>query len=248
MKLVSVIIPYYKKIKFIEECVVSVLKQTYRKIEILIIYDDTSKDDFKKILQLKKKDKRIKIIKNKVNLGAGESRNIGIKKSKGELIAFLDADDYWKKNKLTDQIKFMKKNSVSFAHCSYFVVNRFNKIIGYRNSPRLIKYNDLINSCDIGLSTVILEKKILKNLNFPNLKTKEDYVMWLKLSQRKIKIYGINKKLVYWRKLDNSLSSDFLQKLSDGYKVYRIYLKKNIAESFLRLIVLSLNFLKKRFV
>ena len=74
-------------------CCFSVLKQTYRKIEILIIYDDTSKEDFQKILQLKKRDKRIKIIKNKVNLGAGQSRNIGIKKSKGELIAFLDADD-----------------------------------------------------------------------------------------------------------------------------------------------------------
>ena len=55
MKLVSVIIPYYKKIKFIEDCVVSVLKQTYRKIEILIIYDDTSLDDFEKILELKKR-------------------------------------------------------------------------------------------------------------------------------------------------------------------------------------------------
>ena len=72
--------------------------------------------------------------------------------------------------------------------------------------------------------------------------------MWLKLSQKKIKIYGINKKMVYWRKLDNSLSSNVLQKIKDGYKVYRIYLKKNIAESILRLIVLSLNFLKKRFV
>ena len=72
--------------------------------------------------------------------------------------------------------------------------------------------------------------------------------MWLKLSQRKIKIYGINKKMVYWRKLDNSLSSNFLQKMNDGYKVYRIYLKKNIAESLFRLIVLSLNFLNKRFL
>jgi len=248
MKLVSVIIPYYKKIKFIEDCIVSVLKQTYKKIEILIIYDDPSNKDLKKILQLKKRDKRIKIIKNKVNLGAGQSRNIGIKKSKGELIAFLDADDYWKKNKLMDQIKFMKKKSVSFVHCSYFIVGKLNKIIGSRVSPKLIEYNDLINSCDIGLSTVILEKKILKNLNFPNLKTKEDYVMWLKISQRKIKIYGINKKMVYWRKLDNSLSSNFLQKMNDGYKVYRIYLKKNIAESLFRLIVLSLNFLKKRFL
>ena len=159
MKLVSVIIPYYKKINFIEDCVVSVLKQTYRKIEILIIYDDTSNVDFNKILQLKKRDKRIKIIKNKFNLGAAQSRNIGIKKSKGQLIAFLDADDYWKKNKLMDQIKFMKKNSVSFVHSSYFIVNRLNKIIGSRISPKLIEFNNLINSCDIGLSTVILEKK-----------------------------------------------------------------------------------------
>ena len=83
MKLVSVIIPYYKKIKFIEDCIVSVLKQTYKKIEILIIYDDPSNKDLKKILQLKKRDKRIKIIKNKVNLGAGQSRNIGIKKARG---------------------------------------------------------------------------------------------------------------------------------------------------------------------
>ncbi len=247
MKLVSVIIPYYRKIKFIEDCIDSVLKQTYRKIEVIIIYDDTSNADFKKILQLKKKDKRIKIVKNKVNLGAGESRNIGIKKSKGELIAFLDSDDYWKKNKLMHQVKFMKKNSASFVHCSYFIVNNFNKIIGSRISPKIIDYGDLINSCDIGLSTVILEKKVIKNLKFPNLKTKEDYVMWLKISQRKVKIYGINKKMVFWRKLDNSLSSNFIQKIIDGYKVYRVYLKKNTAESFLRLIVLSLTFLKKRF-
>tara|TARA_B100000575_G_C23094368_1_gene631079 strand:+ start:150 stop:896 length:747 start_codon:yes stop_codon:yes gene_type:complete len=246
MKLVSVIIPYYRKIKFIEYCVNSVLKQTYRNIEVLIIYDDSSNLDFKKILQIKKKDKRIKIIRNKDNIGAGLSRNVGIKKSKGKLIAFLDADDYWKKNKLMDQIKFMEKNSASFVHCSYFIVNEFNKIIGFRTAPKLIEYKALINSCDIGLSTVILEKKIIKNLKFPNLKTKEDYVMWLKLSQRKIKIYGIRNKMVYWRKLDNSLSSNFLQKINDGYKVYRIYLKKNIIESFLRLFVLSLNFLRKK--
>ena len=60
MKLVSVIIPYYKKIKFIEDCIVSVLKQTYKKIEILIIYDDPSVKDLKKILQLKKEIKELR--------------------------------------------------------------------------------------------------------------------------------------------------------------------------------------------
>ena len=196
MKLVSVIIPYYKKIKFIEDCIVSVLKQTYKKIEILIIYDDPSNKDLKKILQLKKRDKRIKIIKNKVNLGAGQSRNIGIKKSKGELIAFLDADDYWKKNKLMDQIKFMKKKSASFVHCSYFIVSKLNKIIGSRVSPKLIEYNDLINSCDIGLSTVILEKNT-KKFKFSKFKNERRLCNVVKVISKK------NKNL--WYKQKNGL-------------------------------------------
>ena len=75
----------------------------------------------------------------------------------------MDADDYWEKNKLKDQIKFMEKNSASFVHCSYFIVNEFNKIIGFRTAPKLIEYKALINSCDIGLSTVILEKNCQKS-------------------------------------------------------------------------------------
>ena len=243
----DLIIPLYNKEYTIEKTILTALNQEYKFNKIFVIDDGSTDKSALVVNNLIKKYHHIELIKQK-NRGVSFARNLGVQKSSADYIVFLDADDYWKKNKLMHQIKFMKKNSVSFAHCSYFIVNRFNKIIGHRNSPSLIEYNDLINSCDIGLSTVILEKKILKNLNFPNLKTKEDYVMWLKLSQRKIKIYGINKKMVYWRRLDNSLSSDFLQKISDGYKVYRIYLKKNIAESFLRLIVLSLNFLKKRFI
>jgi len=247
MKLVSVIIPYYKKIDYIENCINSVLKQSYKKLEIIIIYDDIDEKDYKKICKYKLKDKRIRIIKNKNNLGAGESRNIGIKKSKGELIAFLDADDYWNKNKISEQIKFMNKMSAKFVHCSYFIVNEKNRIVGERISPKIINYSDLLNSCDIGLSTVLIEKKIIKYINFPKLKTKEDYVMWLKLSKNKVKIYGVKKRMAYWRNLDSSLSSNTFQKIIDGYKVYRVYLKKSILISLLRLIVLSLNFFKKKY-
>ncbi len=247
MKLVSVIIPYYKKIDYIEKCINSVLKQKYKKLEIIIIYDDIVEKDYNKICKYKLKDKRIRIIKNKKNLGAGQSRNIGIKKSKGELIAFLDADDYWNKNKISEQIKFMNKMSAKFVHCSYFIVNKKNRVLGERISPKLINYSDLLNSCDIGLSTVLIDKKIIKNISFPKLKTKEDYVMWLKLSKNKVKIYGMKNRLVYWRSLDSSLSSSILQKIIDGYRVYRVYLRKSILTSILSLIILSLNFLKKKY-
>lgn len=143
MNLVSVIIPYFKKGKFINRAIKSVLSQTYNNFEIIIIYDDQNLEELNKILKIKKIDNRIKVFVNKKNLGAGKSRNIGIKKSKGNLIAFLDADDYWKKNKLEMQIKFMNKYSANFVHSSYFIIDKFNTIRGYRSAPTIINYTDL---------------------------------------------------------------------------------------------------------
>ena len=80
--MISIIMPYYKKKKFVLEAINSVLKQTYKKFELLIVYDDECRDDIYFINKIKSKDKRIKLIINKKNLGAGESRNIGIKKSR----------------------------------------------------------------------------------------------------------------------------------------------------------------------
>ena len=119
MALVSVIIPYYKKKKYIWNTVKSVLNQTYKKFEIIIVYDDDEKKDLYLIKEIKKKDKRIKLIINKKNIGAGQSRNKGIKLSKGKYIAFIDSDDLWKKNKLLEQIKVMEKKK--YKNISYFI-------------------------------------------------------------------------------------------------------------------------------
>ena len=246
MKLVSVIIPYFKKIRYINKAINSILKQTYKNFEVIIVYDDESLEDLKIVNNIKKKDKRIKVIVNKKNLGAGYSRNKGIKISKGNIIAFLDADDYWKKNKLKKQIDFMKKYSCDFVHSSYFIVNKKNKVLDSRIAPKLINYQDLEKSCDIGLSTVMINKKIFKKIKFPKLKTKEDYVVWLKISKKKIKIFGIKEKLVFWRNLENSLSSNLWQKLKDGYFVYRKYLRMSMINSLFSLFILSLNFIKKK--
>ena len=81
---------------------------------------------------------------------------------------------------------------------------------------------------------------------FPNLKTKEDFVLWLKLLKKGYQIGSLNKNLMSWRKLHNSLSSSILQKLFDGFKVYNTYMKFNVIKSFYFLICLSLNFLNKQ--
>ena len=245
MSLVSVIIPYYRKKQYISRALKSVTNQTYKKLEIIIIYDDSNKSDLKFIKYISSKDKRIKIYVNKKNLGAGLSRNVGIKKSKGKYIAFLDADDLWYKNKIDHQIKYMIKKGISFSHTSYSIINKQNIIISKRYAKDFLSFKDLIKSCDIGLSTVMIKKSHLFTNKFPNLKTKEDFVLWLKLLSKNVKIYGIDKNLVLWSKIENSLSSSLIQKLVDGFKVYNHYMKFNFLKSFYYLVLLSFNYLKK---
>ena len=245
MKLVSIIIPYFKKKKYIGDTINSILNQTYNNFEIIIIYDDPEKKDLDYIEKLSHSDSRIKLIINEKNLGAGISRNIGIDQSKGTFLAFIDADDIWEKTKLEEQVNFMLGENINFCHTSYKIINEEKQFLSLRRARNFFTMKDLIKSCDIGLSTVILKKEILGSNKFADLKTKEDFVLWLKLISSNVKIYGLDKELVLWRKTNNSLSSSLFQKIIDGYKVYKVYMKYNMIKSIYYLLCLSINFLKK---
>ena len=245
MNLVSIIIPYYKKKKYIELAINSVIQQTYKNFELIIIYDDENKEDLNFLKRIIKKDKRIKLYINKKNLGAGRSRNKGIKLSKGSLIAFLDSDDMWTRDKLKKQIFFMKKNLVDISHTSYHIINSNNKIIGSRRAKDM-NHKLLLNSCDIGLSTVIMKKEIITNkIKFASINTKEDYVLWLKITLNNNIIFALKNNLTKWRKLNNSLSASKIQKIYDGYLVYRKHMNFSLLKSFICLLLLSFNYVLK---
>ena len=244
MRLVSIIIPYYKKKNYIEQTLKSILSQKYKNFEILIIYDDVDQEDLYFLKTLQKKDNRIKLVINRQNIGAGMSRNKGIKLSKGTYMAFIDADDLWHPNKLYTQLNYMIKNKIFISHTSYNIIDTNGTKIGLRKAKK-IEYKDLVKSCDIGLSTVMIKKTILKKHFFAKLKTKEDYVLWLSLAKKKFIFHPIKKTLTSWRSLDDSLSSSVFQKLFDGYFVYRNYLKQSFFKSLLSLLILSINYLKK---
>ena len=248
MDLVSVIIPYYKKRNFIKETIVSVTNQSYDYLEILIVYDDTNFNDLEFLQEISKLDNRIRIINNKQRLGAGPSRNKGIEQSKGKYVAFIDSDDTWAPDKLRDQIAFMKKNKYQISHTSYFIIDEKKKIISQRKARDLLSINEILKSCDIGLSTVIIEKQVIikTNTKFPQLVTKEDFVFWLTLLKKNYKFYAYDSNLTNWTDSKNSLSSSTIQKLLDGFKVYNHYMNFNIIKSLYYLICLSLNYLKKK--
>ena len=245
MPLVSVIIPYFKKKEYIEKTLESILNQTFKDFEIIIIYDDDDLQEYKFLVNICNGIEKIKIIKNSKNLGAGVSRNIGIKNSSGKFFAFIDADDLWLPKKLDKQISFMTKNNIEFCFCGY-QKKLLNKNIEVKTNKNELNYNDLINSNVIGLSTVVLKKNIIEENLFPKLKTQEDYAAWLKLI-KKNKAYNLQENLVIWNKSSNSLSSNFFQKISDAFKIYYFYENFNIIKSIYCLIKLSLNSLRRKF-
>lgn len=246
MHLVSVIIPYYKNRNFIKNCLDSVLKQTYKKQEIIIIYDDINYKDLTYIKRLTQIDKRVKIIVNRKNLGAGNSRNIGIKKSKGKFISFIDADDTWKLHKIKYQVERMIKFDLKCTHTSYGIIDKKNNIIGKRIARDFLDYKSLLKSCDIGLSTVMIKREIItKDCKFANLKTKEDFIFWLMILRNNHKFIAIKAKLTNWRNTPDSLSSSSIQKIRDAFTVYSKYENFNIVKSIFYVLILSFNFLKK---
>ena len=91
----------------------------------------------------------------------------------------------------------------------------------------------------------MIKKILLKKKNFAKLKTKEDYILWLKLAKEDFVFYPIKRPLTSWRSLQDSLSSSVIQKLLDGYFVYRNFLKQSVLGSLFSLLILSINFLRK---
>ena len=237
--LVSVIMPYYNKKNYFLKSISSALKQTYINLEILIIYDDQNRDDLEYIESCIKNDSRVKIIFNDNNKGVAYSRNKAISIARGEYIAFLDCDDYWETNKIELQLNFMLTHGYDFSHTTYQVINYEEKIVRIIRAQETLKYKKLLKSCDIGLSSVILKHKLLSDMKFPELKTKEDFVLWLNLAKKSVNLVGLDKPLMFWRQTPNSLSGSISQKLKDAFKVYHLYEKKNFFYSIFCVIRLS---------
>ena len=243
---ISVVIPFYDNFKLLKRAIYSVQSQSFKNYELIIIYDNPEDKENIKLLKEFVKNKKIKVLINNKNLGAGFSRNKGIRKAKGEFIAFLDSDDVWKKNKLNIQYNHMKKNNIIISHTSYDLFDEENIFLKKRVAKKL-NYFDLLNSCDVGLSTVMVKKSlILKHNLFPKLKTKEDYVLWLKISKSGVLFERIKKSLTIWTDRKNSLSKSIFQKIKDGFIVYYKYEKFNFLNSLFRVFILSINFLRKK--
>lgn len=240
--LVSIVIPAYNCEATISDSIFSVLNQNYPLIEI-IICDDSSTDNTANILnEFSVKYDNIKIVNNIYIKGASGARNSCITHCNGRYISFLDSDDIWSKEKLSTQISFMARELVNFSYGSYWTFkDSIDNTLGQFEPKDSISFYDLIKSCDIGCSTVVIDRDYYKDFRF--LYTdKEDFATWVYLLSDRTQIAKkFPSCFVYYRIGENSLSSN---KLLELYRQNRVL--KNVAKlSFIaRLICLTIYSLK----
>lgn len=222
--LVSIITPTYNSQDFIQQTIDSVVNQTYNNWELILI-DDASTDKTVDIANKNIKDNpKIILIKNSINQGAGITRNIGIERAKGEFIAFLDADDLWKPEKLKSQIDFMIKNNVDVCFSSYDLINEkgsklFKRVVALKE----LTYNKLLRSNYIGNLTGIYNCRTLGKIKSNKLRKRQDWILWLEAIKKSNKpAVGIQESLAYYRVRENSISSNKFNLLKYNFKVYKI--------------------------
>ena len=240
---IDIIIPNYNKGDYLKECLESVLNQTYKNWKIYLI-DDCSIDISREILKQYHKEEKINITLLKENLGPAYCRNLGIKNSQSEYIAFLDSDDYWPKNKLETQIKEMINNNYDFSYTDIkYFFNDNNKIIKKTNLPIIYDFNKFINKSTMSTSSILVKKKIINQISFKNIKH-EDYLFKCELLKQKKLSFKVFDTFVYYRINKKNRSSSKISNLINLWKINKTHNNLSFFKNLKSVISISFNSLK----
>lgn len=220
--LVSIITPSFNCVDFIGETIESVINQTYKNWELIIIDDCSTDESIELIKSYIQKDKRIKLIQFSTNKGASFARSEGIKKAEGDFIAFLDSDDLWLKEKLEKQLRFMLENNYSFTFTAYQHMQENSEILKkIISAPKSVKYSDVLRSCPIGNSSVIYHTKKTGKYFVPNIRKRNDDALWLKMLKNIPKAHGLDEVLMLYRIRKDSLSRNKFELIKYHWHLYR---------------------------
>lgn len=230
---ISIIVLTYNSINYLEKCFESIFNQTYKDYEVIFIDNFSTDGTYERIKELKKNKDNVQIHQYKNCGNMASSRNIGIKISKNDYLAFHDSDDFWYKNKLETSVPFLK--NYDLVYHNFKILNeatRENLKKSYRYQIKKNKFEQLlIRGNPIATSSVVCKKKINNfTLNFTEeqkLMAIEDYDLWLKLAYLGCKFKYIEKDLGYLLERVGSESKVKLNKVH-GYKIIFNKYQKNL--------------------
>lgn len=234
-ELISVVMPCYNAASYIAASIESVLRQTYRNLELLIT-DDGSDDGTRQLLmKYMKTDLRVKVLPLNSNKGAGYARNNSIKIAKGRYIAFCDCDDIWRPDKLEKQVRFMKANKIALCYTSYIRIKSTGEKTAIVIAPAKTSYRKQQRDNKIGLSTAIYDVKALgRKYYMPTLRKRQDWGLTL-LILRDCKVaMGIQEPLAYYTIREESISRNKLSLVKYNIAIYRQILGYSRLRAYLK--------------
>ncbi|MCF4102119.1 glycosyltransferase family 2 protein [Gillisia sp. M10.2A] len=235
--LISIIVTCYNQEKYISKALESILLQTYEDWECIVVDDGSTDNSFLKIQEFVDKDSRFKYFFHE-NSGVSTTRNKGIEASQGSYIQFLDGDDFLEKTKLDKSIEVIKHNSKIDVVFSNFKLydDKKNKYLSPYCDFQLDKFNFnyVLYKWDDGFSipihTGLIKSSILTDFNFPeNIRSKEDWLMWVYIFNRDPIVFFIDKPLAIYRihkrsiTMSTSMYNDHMEALA--------YLKFNLTQA-----------------
>lgn len=245
--LVSIITPSYNSKRFIEDTVKSVQNQTYTNWEMIIV-DDCSNDGTREILtRLADLDDRIKVFFLNENSGAAIARNKALKEAKGKFIAFLDSDDMWHETKLEKQLAFMRNKDVAFSFTEYELMDEEGVLLNKKvEIPDSIDYHGLLKNTIIGCLTVMINREKTGYFEMPNIRTRQDFALWLSILKKGFTAHGLKETLSKYRVVKGSISSNKINAAKKTWYVFREVEKLNLVYSSWCFLNYSFQAIKKR--
>jgi len=245
--MVSIITPVYNRQEFLDECVQSILKQTYTDWELILVDDCSTDKSVEMIKNYVFLDNRIKAFFFNKNVGAGVARNKGIEISSGRFIAFLDSDDYWHIDKLKMQTEFMLKKNIEFSYTYSIKLNKNDDATRILLPPKSVSSFVLLFNNYIKTPTAMYDTLRIGKIFMPNYRKRQDWGLWFNLLEKTKKAYCLQVPLAYFRTSNDSLSKNKLKLLKENFNFYRVHLKKNVVNSFLLMISFLLVHLSFKF-
>jgi glycosyltransferase involved in cell wall biosynthesis len=235
MEQVSVIMPVYNGRNTMQMALDSILQQDYRPIQVIVV-DDASDDDsyaFAKAYSQKTTDTRVEIIvlKNDINKGAGETRNLALQHATGHYISFLDADDLWKPHKLTVQVTAMRDCGASVCYSAYDLFrDQPERPIAIQKVFSLLTFDRLCKANYIGNLTGIYDAQAIGKVPIPDMRKRQDWAMWLDVLKLAGPAIGIKETLASYR-LGAGLSASKMGLISYNFAIYNDHLGYNWLKS-----------------
>jgi teichuronic acid biosynthesis glycosyltransferase TuaG len=218
---VSVITPVWNAADTLEETVRSVQSQTRTDWEMLLIDDGSEDGSWTLAERLAGGDSRVRLLGWAGNRGAARARNAGIAAARGRYVAFLDADDLWRPEKLAVQLDYIAHTQAVFVFSAYQRMDANGCPLGRVGVPPWVDHATLLRGNVIGCLTALYDAAHYGRMEMPDLRRRQDYGLWLRLLSRGGKAYGIDEVLADYRVRRGSLSANKVTALAATWRLYR---------------------------